>query len=656
MKQTINLGTAPNNGTGDSLRVAGDKLNDNFTELYDGQDALTQSIVIAQADLNLLFPAVSRGRKIFVEAPATDVQIQAAIDALFSLGGGDVYLGVGTFTLATPVTRRSGVNIYGVTPRLENAPGFLAQQWIPAGGTQIVAGGALRGFVSNDINLANSSTWFSGYITNAHVQDMCFVGFTEGGLRSGASHAAGAQFSTFKNIAFYHCGSFGTSYSTNNPACLLENFSTINVENIWGSGCAGGFSALSGQTTQQSGNSNFKQIVWDTFDIPDASPAGSNPANFCRPVVIGGDPLVPTTAPHNQLMFDRIQVQTVQRITFSETTGTFAGGTNVPVQNVQRFPVGMPVHFTAASGNIQANRIYMVLTNPGGTGVGNITIGLSRTTAALTVPGSGTLTIRQAGYPALDLSGGNTQNVSSGSFKGLDIEGVSNPQIYCEGVSQSFVEILQTSTGQTNLCLRNCGLFFGNSVASVCIPDLDSGSANGAYLSGTFNAPIAGVGPGLKFDGVNSVNALQLSPSQSNGMYDVINAGNGAFLRANKGWGMKTTALVTGAGNLNDGGQLGGLWTMHSAGAQATTLLALNNTNIASSYRGLHYKMKNIGAGSWTISPSSNVAGQFINDATLVSNNVVLLQGQEAEFIGSVSPSSGTNRTFWTVITNGTIS
>lgn len=33
-QQTINLGTIPDDGTGDSLRVGGDKINDNFTELY----------------------------------------------------------------------------------------------------------------------------------------------------------------------------------------------------------------------------------------------------------------------------------------------------------------------------------------------------------------------------------------------------------------------------------------------------------------------------------------------------------------------------------------------------------------------------------------------------------------------------------------------
>ena len=33
-QQTVNLGSVANDGTGDSLRVGGGKINDNFTELY----------------------------------------------------------------------------------------------------------------------------------------------------------------------------------------------------------------------------------------------------------------------------------------------------------------------------------------------------------------------------------------------------------------------------------------------------------------------------------------------------------------------------------------------------------------------------------------------------------------------------------------------
>lgn len=33
-QQTVNIGTVANDGTGDNLRTGGDKINDNFTELY----------------------------------------------------------------------------------------------------------------------------------------------------------------------------------------------------------------------------------------------------------------------------------------------------------------------------------------------------------------------------------------------------------------------------------------------------------------------------------------------------------------------------------------------------------------------------------------------------------------------------------------------
>ena len=41
-KQVINSGTIANDGTGDTLRVAADKINSNFTEVYDAVDAVQQ--------------------------------------------------------------------------------------------------------------------------------------------------------------------------------------------------------------------------------------------------------------------------------------------------------------------------------------------------------------------------------------------------------------------------------------------------------------------------------------------------------------------------------------------------------------------------------------------------------------------------------------
>ena len=44
-KQTINIGTTANDGTGDPLRTAFDKANDNFDELYNGAGGIADDSV-----------------------------------------------------------------------------------------------------------------------------------------------------------------------------------------------------------------------------------------------------------------------------------------------------------------------------------------------------------------------------------------------------------------------------------------------------------------------------------------------------------------------------------------------------------------------------------------------------------------------------------
>ena len=43
-QQIINIGGAPNDGNGDTIRDGGDKINDNFTELY--EKSIDSAIVV----------------------------------------------------------------------------------------------------------------------------------------------------------------------------------------------------------------------------------------------------------------------------------------------------------------------------------------------------------------------------------------------------------------------------------------------------------------------------------------------------------------------------------------------------------------------------------------------------------------------------------
>lgn len=47
-KQVIGIGTTANDGTGDPIRTAFDKTNDNFTELYDGAGVADDSVTFAK--------------------------------------------------------------------------------------------------------------------------------------------------------------------------------------------------------------------------------------------------------------------------------------------------------------------------------------------------------------------------------------------------------------------------------------------------------------------------------------------------------------------------------------------------------------------------------------------------------------------------------
>lgn len=58
-KQTINIGTTANDGTGDALRDGADKVNDNFNEIYNLAGNLTLSALGSGSAFSLNFSAAS---------------------------------------------------------------------------------------------------------------------------------------------------------------------------------------------------------------------------------------------------------------------------------------------------------------------------------------------------------------------------------------------------------------------------------------------------------------------------------------------------------------------------------------------------------------------------------------------------------------------
>lgn len=87
-KQVIDIGTTANDGTGDPLRTAFDKSNDNFDELYSGFDSITDALA-GKAD-NTIFTSSDQG---LVPASGGDPDEYLSADGTFSVpasGGGAV--------------------------------------------------------------------------------------------------------------------------------------------------------------------------------------------------------------------------------------------------------------------------------------------------------------------------------------------------------------------------------------------------------------------------------------------------------------------------------------------------------------------------------------------------------------------------------------
>jgi len=131
-KQRINVGTGVNTGTGDTLRSAMEKVNNNFDELYDliGQDSTGRSIDIS-------------GNTISSTYTNTDINISPN-------GTGDVVISsdlvVNTIKSddSAQVTVEDGLTVKGAVVMLSNLPtsnpNNAGQLWNDSGTLKVSAG------------------------------------------------------------------------------------------------------------------------------------------------------------------------------------------------------------------------------------------------------------------------------------------------------------------------------------------------------------------------------------------------------------------------------------------------------------------------------------------------------------------------------------
>ena len=121
-KQTINIGTTANDGTGDPIRSAFDKTNDNFTELYDGAGVADDSITYSKlADEFTTIDPLTAGAAVdidFTDAQVYTLTITEATTITFSSVSTGMVKDIiitGNFALALPTSLKEISGTYDGT-------------------------------------------------------------------------------------------------------------------------------------------------------------------------------------------------------------------------------------------------------------------------------------------------------------------------------------------------------------------------------------------------------------------------------------------------------------------------------------------------------------------------------------------------------------
>lgn len=213
-QQTIDIGSAPNDGTGDPIRDAFDKCNDNFTELYGSLAGLLDFQGATDCSANPNYPAASQGDIYIVSvagkiggASGKDVEVGDFYLAIAdNAGGTEASVGTSWAVLQANITGGSVISELDDIPDV-NAPtpadgDFLMWdstpgEWVPgtpAGGVtdlDDLSDVNLTGQTSGDVLTYDGAEWVpqapsGGDLGALHVQDQK-ASTTDGGtFTSGA--------------------------------------------------------------------------------------------------------------------------------------------------------------------------------------------------------------------------------------------------------------------------------------------------------------------------------------------------------------------------------------------------------------------------------------------------------------------------------------
>ena len=271
----------------------------------------------------------------------TDASIRAAALAAYNNGGGTVKLPPATIKILSPLPVYSGIKYEG-TGWLAT---FTGAQTSSLGGTSLVGDGTFNCFDYNSADLGTPPTVYATFV-NAMVCQFCLSDLTLvnflNGVKIGGLYNPGMNGGTFTRLNIINCTQWGL-YLENYIESVFQQINVVNCTVGQIAKVASGYTALNG------GNAVWTHL----FTAP---PSNSQTSHGICCWARG------TSALNDDNSFD----EQCNRSAPGATTqvATMDGVTaNIGVTDSTKFPVGIPVYFSATVNGFSAGVMYFVATS-----------------------------------------------------------------------------------------------------------------------------------------------------------------------------------------------------------------------------------------------------------------------------------------------------
>jgi len=257
-KQSVNIGTIANDGTGSSIRAGGDIINDNFNEIYtalgdgstlnvDTSGATGGEALIYNSGTGKFEPAAASGYSFSVDADSGSAQLISNGDTLNILGGTG---------LTSQVTGTDEITI-----NIDSTVATLTGSQILTNKTIAAASNTISGLTNSNLsgsaaisntNLANSTVNFGGVIVSLGSSDTTPAFDLSDAINYPTSSLSG----TITNAQL--AGSIENSKLSNSTITIVDDSSTAATIDL-------------GSTLKIAGSGVTTSISGDTLTITGAS-------------------------------------------------------------------------------------------------------------------------------------------------------------------------------------------------------------------------------------------------------------------------------------------------------------------------------------------------------------------------------------------------